>query len=207
MIKSSTSRSQALLGNAASRSSASLRDDINRSGASGICVPKRSLGTRSSTLSLLAGAILVFFPAASQAQFYGKDTSYTRANPTFLKAFKEVVAKPSESTVRIQCDGKDAALGMVVGPDGWILTKANDLKGDITVKLRDGTSYDARWIGAQQQHDIALLKIDAAGLKPIEFSDSKKAGVGSWLACVRSEEHTSELQSLRHLVCRLLLET
>src|SRR5262245_62664314 len=27
--------------------------------------------------------------------------------------------------------------------------------------------------------------------------------VGSWL---RSEEHTSEIQSLRHLVCRLLLE-
>src|SRR5262245_64977190 len=26
------------------------------------------------------------------------------------------------------------------------------------------------------------------------------------LACHRSEEHTSELQSLRHLVCRLLLE-
>src|SRR5947199_1177955 len=25
-------------------------------------------------------------------------------------------------------------------------------------------------------------------------------------ACARSEEHTSELQSLRHLVCRLLLE-
>src|SRR5258705_3297323 len=25
--------------------------------------------------------------------------------------------------------------------------------------------------------------------------------------CSRSEEHTSELQSLRHLVCRLLLET
>src|SRR5205814_7179219 len=29
----------------------------------------------------------------------------------------------------------------------------------------------------------------------------------SWFAnAVRSEEHTSELQSLRHLVCRLLLE-
>src|ERR1035438_8890111 len=26
------------------------------------------------------------------------------------------------------------------------------------------------------------------------------------LKCLRSEEHTSELQSLRHLVCRLLLE-
>src|SRR5262245_44672369 len=29
---------------------------------------------------------------------------------------------------------------------------------------------------------------------------------GVWLAFPRSEEHTSELQSLRHLVCRLLLE-
>src|ERR1035441_7304078 len=29
----------------------------------------------------------------------------------------------------------------------------------------------------------------------------------SWAQGVRSEEHTSELQSLRHLVCRLLLET
>src|ERR1039458_941725 len=27
-----------------------------------------------------------------------------------------------------------------------------------------------------------------------------------WTNCWRSEEHTSELQSLRHLVCRLLLE-
>src|SRR5262245_62492868 len=27
-----------------------------------------------------------------------------------------------------------------------------------------------------------------------------------WLLALRSEEHTSELQSLRHLVCRLLLE-
>src|ERR1039458_10269225 len=27
-----------------------------------------------------------------------------------------------------------------------------------------------------------------------------------WISGLRSEEHTSELQSLRHLVCRLLLE-
>src|SRR5205814_5076177 len=30
--------------------------------------------------------------------------------------------------------------------------------------------------------------------------------LGRYLGCSRSEEHTSELQSLRHLVCRLLLE-
>src|SRR5258705_5143291 len=31
-------------------------------------------------------------------------------------------------------------------------------------------------------------------------------GVAFSVTCSRSEEHTSELQSLRHLVCRLLLE-
>src|SRR5258705_805802 len=31
-------------------------------------------------------------------------------------------------------------------------------------------------------------------------------GLGATRAANRSEEHTSELQSLRHLVCRLLLE-
>src|SRR3989442_9814973 len=31
-------------------------------------------------------------------------------------------------------------------------------------------------------------------------------GVGAWLVTPRSEEHTSELQSRPHLVCRLLLE-
>src|SRR5258705_6569429 len=30
--------------------------------------------------------------------------------------------------------------------------------------------------------------------------------INSQSDCLRSEEHTSELQSLRHLVCRLLLE-
>src|SRR5205814_9751736 len=34
----------------------------------------------------------------------------------------------------------------------------------------------------------------------------KRLGRDSCKRCTRSEEHTSELQSLRHLVCRLLLE-
>jgi serine protease Do len=127
---------------------------------------------------------LLLVPAGAQAQFF-KDpsASLTRSNPTFMKAFREVVAKPSESTVRIQCDGKDTALGMIVGPDGWVLTKANDLKGELAVKLKGGKTYEARWVGAHPEHDLALLKIDASGLKPIEFTDSKSVGVGNWIAC------------------------
>src|SRR5205814_6728515 len=44
---------------------------------------------------------------------------------------------------------------------------------------------------------------------PTSSTCSANAGCSWWpIACcrARSEEHTSELQSLRHLVCRLLLE-
>src|SRR5205814_8576362 len=41
-----------------------------------------------------------------------------------------------------------------------------------------------------------------AGVRRVVYSSSSSV----YGDCVRSEEHTSELQSLRHLVCRLLLE-
>jgi serine protease Do len=126
---------------------------------------------------------LLLVPAPAAAQFKDPSAPFTRSNPAFLKAFREVIAKPSESTVRVLSDGKDTALGVIVGPDGWVLTKANDLKGEPTVKLRDGRVFDARWVGAHMEHDLALLKIEAAGLKPIEFTDSKEVAVGSWVAC------------------------
>src|SRR5947199_702357 len=41
---------------------------------------------------------------------------------------------------------------------------------------------------------------------PVGTFRTRIASSGSGRASTRSEEHTSELQSLRHLVCRLLLE-
>src|ERR1039458_10499826 len=53
----------------------------------------------------------------------------------------------------------------------------------------------------------------AAGMKPEQIIEEMKisnlrgrGGAGFPAGMKRSEEHTSELQSLRHLVCRLLLE-
>src|SRR5436853_1141480 len=50
---------------------------------------------------------------------------------------------------------------------------------------------------AQREKKIAQLN---------EFIARFSAGTRSSQVTSRSEEHTSELQSLRHLVCRLLLE-
>src|SRR5258705_1969531 len=67
------------------------------------------------------------------------------------------------------------------------------------------TLFRSKFIGADQRNDVALVKVDPKGkhLVALTLGDSGALQVGQK---VRSEEHTSELQSLRHLVCRLLLE-
>src|SRR5258706_9451526 len=57
----------------------------------------------------------------------------------------------------------------------------------------------AEHLGAQASTRVADLDADAAGCVGRQLSHAPAAPV-------RSEEHTSELQSLTNLVCRLLLE-
>src|ERR1039458_5005023 len=62
-------------------------------------------------------------------------------------------------------------------------------------------------LGGIARH-IRLLTVDQAevGYRVIVIGPKFNRLFQSGNALVRSEEHTSELQSLRHLVCRLLLE-
>jgi serine protease Do len=99
----------------------------------------------------------------------------------YLAAFRDAVVKPSYSVARILCDGKDAALGTVVGADGWILTKASELSGKAACQLRDGRKLDAQVVGVNEEYDLALLKVDAKDLKPVEWADSKTATPGEWV--------------------------
>src|SRR5262245_62835207 len=52
---------------------------------------------------------------------------------------------------------------------------------------------------------ICSRELPGSGCSTTSTSCRRPSSVPSW-ASARSEEHTSELQSLRHLVCRLLLE-
>jgi len=105
-----------------------------------------------------------------------------RSNPKMLAAFREAVARPSESTVRVMAAGRPAALGTIISRDGWIVTKASLLKGKLAVKLKDGRTFDATYVGMEPRTDLAMLKIQASGLKPALWLDSKSASVGNWVA-------------------------
>jgi serine protease Do len=133
---------------------------------------------------LIAGAMLIGSPRLALAQ---KSAEFSRSSPKIVKAFQPVVAVPSQSTVRVRCDGKDVALGIIAGADGWILTKASQLDGkEITCKLKDGRELPAVKKGEDDSRDLAMLKVETTRLTPIKWSDSKLASVGRWAASVGS---------------------
>ena len=63
--------------------------------------------------------------------------------------------------VRVCCDGRNGVLGTIVGPHGWVLTKASELHGKLTCRLRDGRQLDARIVGLSPQYDLAMLKMES----------------------------------------------
>jgi serine protease Do len=76
--------------------------------------------------------------------------------------------------------GAAAGSGFVITADGYILTNYHVIESanSITVNFVDGSSYPATLIGGEEDNDIAVLKINAAGLTPVIIGDSGKMLVG-----------------------------
>src|SRR5215218_8242408 len=142
------------------------------------------------TLIALTLAGLLGVPALAQDRsfrrpFRDDKASAFRDNPRVIAAFREVVAGPSRSVVRVRADGRDVALGTVVSADGWVVTKHSELPEDLkelTVLIRGVRAVEAKVVGVDPKSDLAMLKVDAGDLTPITWGDSKTAAVGELLA-------------------------
>ena len=70
--------------------------------------------------------------------------------------------------------------GAIVSEQGHILTNYHVISraNRVDVQLSDGRVFPAKFLGADQQADIAVLKIEAPGLTPLPFADSNAVRVG-----------------------------
>ena len=70
--------------------------------------------------------------------------------------------------------------GFIISNDGYILTNYHVISGSktVTVATYDHETYDAQVIGYDESNDIAVLKIDAENLKPVNLGDSDTLRVG-----------------------------
>jgi len=77
--------------------------------------------------------------------------------------------------------------GVVISEDGYIVTNNHVVEnGDkIIVEFNgDDNEYIAEKVGTDPSTDLALIKIDADGLKTVDFADSDELLVGEWVAAV-----------------------
>lgn len=76
--------------------------------------------------------------------------------------------------------------GVIITSDGYIITNNHVVKGSdkVMVTLNDKRKFEAKLIGTDPDTDIALLKIDATGLQPIEYGNSDDVVLGEWVLAV-----------------------
>ena len=84
-----------------------------------------------------------------------------------------------QCVVEVRSHNKPILMGTIVAADGWIVTKASELRAHPRVVLANGTALDAKVVGVDKATDLALLKVKAKGLTPANFSD--RAPLGAWL--------------------------
>ncbi len=76
---------------------------------------------------------------------------------------------------------RGAGSGVIVRSDGWILTNDHVAGGadKVTVKLHDGREFPGT-VRRDFRSDLALIKINASNLVPVEMADSDRVRVGQW---------------------------
>jgi serine protease Do len=76
--------------------------------------------------------------------------------------------------------------GFIVSPDGYILTNNHVVESAQTVRVRllDRREFDAKVVGTDPNTDVAVLKIDAKGLKPMALGNSDAEKIGEWVLAV-----------------------
>ena len=79
-----------------------------------------------------------------------------------------------------------AGSGFVVTKDGYIVTNYHVVKDADTVKVTmyNGDEYDAKYVGGDEDYDIAVIKVEATDLQPVTLGDSDKLNVGDHVLAV-----------------------
>jgi len=118
------------------------------------------------------------------------------------KIVTDIVEKTSASMVGIritlkdesvpsilQSQGKSEGSGIIISEDGYIATNYHVVSymdpdnsyssvSTMEVFLSDGKQVQAEFIGGDEQTDLAVIKINAANLTPVNYGDSSKLRAG-----------------------------
>jgi serine protease Do len=115
--------------------------------------------------------------------WWRRDNEYVKNHTSVKAAYRGVTAEVTKATAQVLADGKVVALGTVVDPRGYVVTKASLLEGKVSCRIAGGDALDATLVGVSVDHDLALLKVDASDLTAVAWR-TEPAPPGTLVAAV-----------------------
>ncbi len=78
--------------------------------------------------------------------------------------------------------------GFILSADGFVMTNAHVVEGadEVIVTLTDKREFKAKIIGSDKRTDVAVVKIEAAGLPAVKIGDANRMRVGEWVMAIGS---------------------
>lgn len=109
-------------------------------------------------------------------------------NDPAFEFFKRFIPRTPGGGIPRDFENKSLGSGFIISSDGYILTNAHVVDGadEVTVRLTDKREFKARIIGADKRTDVALVKIEAAGLPAVKLADPAQLKVGEWVVAIGS---------------------
>lgn len=109
-------------------------------------------------------------------------------NDPAFEFFKRFIPRLPGQGVPREFENKSLGSGFIISGDGYILTNAHVVDGadEVTVRLTDKREFKARIVGADKRTDVALIKIEAAGLPVVRLGDPAQLKPGEWVVAIGS---------------------
>ena len=120
-------------------------------------------------------------------------TAVARVAPAVVTVHTEVVERVPADFIEQFFGGRSGersraglGTGFVIRRDGVVVTNAHVVAGAsrVVVVMRDGRSYPARLLGADETNDIAVLKVEARDLPVAPLGNSDSLLVGEWAIAI-----------------------
>ena len=83
---------------------------------------------------------------------------------------------------------RNVGSGFIISEDGYVITNNHviDKASKIIVTLNDGKELVGEVVGTDERTDLALIKVEAEGLKPLKIGGSDDLKKGQWVLAIGS---------------------
>src|SRR5579862_8769238 len=134
-------------------------------------------------------AVPASFPEPKPGELMGEEAINVKIYSQAAPAVANIVTRTLEYDVFMEpVPAEGAGSGFVIDPRGYILTNFHVVQGAqaISVTLGDRSHFDAKFVGADERNDIALIKIEPKDRKltALTMGDSDTLQVGQTVLAI-----------------------